>query len=192
MWCIYRITNHINGKTYVGQHKYIDLNDSYMGSGKLLQLAFKKYGLDNFSKDILISEIPTREQADKEEIRMISLERFNGHGEYNIVDGGQGFRGHHTEETKRKIGKASLGNHYAKGHNIGNKHALGNVLSEETRNQMGRSRLGNANNGIRFIMCLETGEVHRTVEWIKLGYKNVHLVAKAQRESCRGFHFRYV
>lgn len=32
MYCIYKITNLINGKTYIGQHKYKKLNDSYMGN----------------------------------------------------------------------------------------------------------------------------------------------------------------
>lgn len=192
MWCIYRITNHINGKTYIGQHRYTNLNDSYMGSGKLLMLAIKKYGLCHFSKEILISDITTREEADKEEIKMIALERKNGHSEYNIVDGGQGFRGHHTDESKRKISKAFIGNQYAKGHNIGNTYALGNVLSEKVRKQMGMSRLGNANNGIKFIKCLETGEVHRTLEWVKLGYRNAYSAAKHRDKSCRGLHFEYV
>lgn len=31
MYCIYRIVNKINDKTYIGQHKYKKLNDSYMG-----------------------------------------------------------------------------------------------------------------------------------------------------------------
>lgn len=34
MYYIYRITNKVNGKTYIGQHKYLDLNDKYKGSGK--------------------------------------------------------------------------------------------------------------------------------------------------------------
>lgn len=85
-----------------------------------------------------------------------------------------------------------LGNKYAEGKNLGNQYAKGNVLSEETRKQMGKSRLGNANNGIRFIKCLETGEVHRTLEWVKLGYKGAYLVAKHEHKTCRGLHFEYI
>lgn len=193
MYCIYRITNLINGKTYIGQHRYDVLNDGYMGSGKLLRKSIKKHGIENFKKEILISKIPTRKYANKAEIMYIANARSKGKAEYNIVDGGQGFVGaHHTEETKRKIGLASVGNQYAKGKNVGNTHAKGNVLSEETRKQMGISRMGNANNGIAFIKCIESGEVHRTREWLNLGYRNAYLVAKGLRKSCQGLHFVYV
>ena len=84
------------------------------------------------------------------------------------------------------------GNKVAKEHSIGNTYALGNVLSEKVRKQMGMSRLGNANNGIKFIKCLETGEVHRTLEWVKLGYRNAYSVAKHRDKTCRGLHFEYV
>lgn len=193
MWCIYRITNLINGHTYIGQHKYNKLNDGYMGSGKILKNAIKKYGIDKFAKNILISRIPIREYADKAEINMIAKERSRGKAEYNIVDGGEGFRGgHHTDETKRKIRLASLGNNHAKGHNIGNKNALGNYLSEETRKKMGQSRKGNTNNGIAFIKCIETNEIKRTNEWIQAGFKNAYQVAKGRQKTCDGYHFVYV
>lgn len=42
MYYIYRITNLINGKTYIGQHKYKKIKDTYMGSGKILKNAIKK------------------------------------------------------------------------------------------------------------------------------------------------------
>ena len=84
------------------------------------------------------------------------------------------------------------GNQVAKGVNIGNKHALGNVLSAETRRKMGISHKGNTNNGIAFIKCIETGEVFRTCEWISKGYKNAYLVARGYRKTCNGKHFTYV
>ena len=98
MFYIYRITNKINGKTYIGQHKYTDLNDSYMGSGVLLHKAYKKYGKENFSKEIIYSRIQLQETADSMEKFAIAKERKIGKAEYNIDAGGH----HHTEASRAK------------------------------------------------------------------------------------------
>lgn len=49
----YKITNTINGKYYYGVHKTTNINDGYMGSGRALTNAYKKYGKSNFVKNIL-------------------------------------------------------------------------------------------------------------------------------------------
>lgn len=50
---IYKITNKINGKFYIGQHKSLHFDKNYFGSGILIQRAVKKYGKSNFNIDIL-------------------------------------------------------------------------------------------------------------------------------------------
>ena len=50
---LYQITNLVNNKIYVGVHRTKDLNDGYMGSGKVIKRAIEKHGTGNFRKDIL-------------------------------------------------------------------------------------------------------------------------------------------
>ena len=109
MYYIYRITNKINGKTYIGQHKYKNLNDSYIGSGVLLAKAKKKYGIENFEKEILEFDIPNVDLANDWEQMYILFERAKGKAEYNIASGGLGHIGHHSEETKKKMSKTRTG-----------------------------------------------------------------------------------
>ena len=54
---IYKITNLITNKSYVGQHKSSDSWDNYMGSGKYLKSSMKKYGRRNFKKEVLKDNI---------------------------------------------------------------------------------------------------------------------------------------
>lgn len=51
---IYRITNLINGKMYIGKHKTKNIDDYYFGSGKIIKSAVKKYGKSNFRKEWLM------------------------------------------------------------------------------------------------------------------------------------------
>ena len=47
---LYKTTNLINGKSYIGIHKTNNLNDGYLGSGFAITEAIEKYGKDNFKR----------------------------------------------------------------------------------------------------------------------------------------------
>lgn len=50
---LYKITNLVNQKYYIGVHNTDDLDDGYMGSGSAIQRALKKYGPLNFKREII-------------------------------------------------------------------------------------------------------------------------------------------
>ena len=85
---IYKTTNLINGKIYIGQDK--NNNPKYLGSGLLIARAFKRYGITNFKKEIL--EIcDSKEALNKQEIFWINeLSSTNKEIGYNISKGGTG------------------------------------------------------------------------------------------------------
>lgn len=113
---IYKTTNLINGKIYIG--KDVRNLNCYLGSGKLLKKAIEKYGKNNFVKEIIevcdnLIELSEREKYWIKELNSIK----NG---YNLTEGGTGGdtftnnsnkeeirdklkKRKHTEVTKRKI-----------------------------------------------------------------------------------------
>ena len=56
---IYKITNKINGKFYIGKHKYTGpgLDPKYMGSGVQIKNAIRKYGKENFVVELLFYKL---------------------------------------------------------------------------------------------------------------------------------------
>lgn len=86
---VYKITNLINGKIYVGCHSTDILDDGYLGSGKTLRKAYQKYGLMNFKREIL-SIHPTDQEMFAEEARLVNQEFLSRPDTYNIRLGGFG------------------------------------------------------------------------------------------------------
>jgi len=86
---IYQITNKLNGKIYIGVHKTLDMDDGYMGSGKLLKYAIKKYGIENFEKTIL-KHFKSEQEMFKEEVEIVTEDFIKRKDVYNIAIGGCG------------------------------------------------------------------------------------------------------
>lgn len=184
MYCIYIITNKVNGKTYIGQHKYSDESNPmgrYKGSGVLLHKAYKKYGIKNFEIEILYKRIRDKETVDAMEIWAIKKYK----PEYNISVGGKGGSYKRSLETRQKISLAHKGTknphttEWNKKISEANKGRKQKPTSEETRKKMSENRKG------------------KKLYWLE-GYKHSEetrrKISEASKgnKSTTGYHWRLV
>lgn len=92
MYYVYKITNLLNNRYYIGVHKTNNFKDDYMGSGILITKAIKKYGLENFLKEKLFEYetldealLKERELIDTTDPRIYNL-HFGGKGGWDYVN----------------------------------------------------------------------------------------------------------
>jgi NUMOD3 motif len=101
---IYLVTNNLNGKQYVGQTTTSDGR----GHGQLVTAAYKKYGKEHFSYDIICDRIdnrPTLNFVEKFWIKVMNCRIPNG---YNIDHGGSS-KDKVSDETRKKLSKSLTG-----------------------------------------------------------------------------------
>lgn len=142
---IYKITNILNKKVYIGQTWNVDLKKYFTnshihhkGRPKLFN-AIRKYGKSNFTIEKLLS-VQTQIEADRIECEMILKHNSINRG-YNIQLGGHG--GKHSNETKVKISNACKGKKISEIiKNKISKARLGMKFSEDTKNKMSVSKIG--------------------------------------------------
>jgi hypothetical protein len=86
---LYEIKNTVNGKIYVGVHKTKSLDDGYMGSGKVVSNAIRKYGIKHFTKTILETFDNSADMFAKEK-EVVNDEFLARTDVYNLRRGGTG------------------------------------------------------------------------------------------------------
>ncbi|ADI55494.1 SegD homing endonuclease [Escherichia phage IME08] len=176
-YLIYKITNLINNKIYVGAHATTDVNDSYMGSGVNIVKSIKKYGLENFKKEILFN-FETSEEMYAKEAELVDEAFVMRTDTYNAALGGKGnpvivalqepgyremlsekTKAGMTKEVRAKMSKSKTGSKESKEHrenkSIANKkfyenrdsHLKGRKLSEEHKAKIRE----NSNKGKKFV-----------------------------------------
>lgn len=103
---IYKITNKINGKFYIGQS--VDIERRFMehktphGTMTSVKLAMKKYGKENFSFEV-IEECSEDELNEREMYWIATLKP-----QYNRCGGGTGAKGHHvSKEVRSELSRKS-------------------------------------------------------------------------------------
>lgn len=88
MFFVYKTTNIVNGKFYIGVHSG-SIDDNYLGSGIALRRAILKYGRDNFKREIL-EIFECKQAAYKHEELLVGEELVHSNECYNLKSGGYG------------------------------------------------------------------------------------------------------
>lgn len=156
---LYKITNNINGRYYIGARSCDCLIccDKYFGSGKILKQAIKKYGKQSFSKEVL-AEFESRQQVFAAEKEIVTQSFIDNDETYNITIGGNmppSNKGKHlsqqhkeklrisnlgkkrTDQTRLNISLAGMGNTngFKPGNNYGSSHKGTVVVKDKQGNR---------------------------------------------------------
>ncbi len=114
---IYKTTNLLSGKYYIGMHSTDNLEDGYLGSGTRLRYSINKHGVENHVREIL-EFVDSREELKKREKEVVSLDEIAKDECMNLKVGGEG--GLSGKEHYNSFTKAGI-NNFKKTEEIRNK-----------------------------------------------------------------------
>ena len=174
---IYKTTNLLSGRYYIGMHSTDELNDGYLGSGTLLRRSINKHGKENHSIEIL-EFLNSREELAAREKQIVSLQEIAKKECMNLKVGGLG--GLSSEKHKQNFINAGLDSRkvcrqdlkWVAWHsvqiklgqeksNFNHKTFLGKTHTTETIEKMRESRKGKGlgSNNSQFGKCWITNEI---------------------------------
>lgn len=210
-YTIYKITNTINNKIYIGSHATKDLSDNYMGSGKRLKQALEKYGLANFKKEILFVFKDSTSMYLKES-ELVDENFVKRTDTYNLKIGGiGGLKGYnHSKETKNAISKKNKGKKFSK-------ETLEKMrIAQQNRDPKTRFNVGKSSKGIPKskehrlkmklsnkpprkdiqVICVETGKIFSSgkeaANHVGLKCSADLLKSTENNKIVKGFHWRKI
>lgn len=137
----YKITNLINGKFYYGIRSTDRdiINDFYLGSGIRITDAIKKYGKENFIKEI-IADYPTRKEASDHERLAVTMDLVLDENCYNLRCGG--LNGNHiSQEQRDNLRLKNLGKK-ASEETLQKMREVHKNITAETRQKMSKAKKG--------------------------------------------------
>jgi len=213
---IYKITNNINGKVYIGQSVNIKsrwkehVNALKRGDSgcTLLQYAWNKYNEDNFSFEVL--QLCSEDMLDEIERKYILLYDAVNNG-YNIESGGNKNK-HLADKTKQKLSKLAKERlsdptknpMYDKHHTDETKAKIsaskkGKLVSEETKKKLSEIRVGHPgyNKNLTPVYCVELDKIFSCAsEAAKiLGIDGTNILPCCRhdygRKTCGGYHWEF-
>lgn len=177
MHYLYRITNQLDGKVYIGQainpkrrwtdHKW---NAKQLNAVQYVSRAMGKHGISNFVFEVIAT---CKTQEDANETESILIEQYCSRDKefgYNIKPGGN--NSPHAESTKEKIRQATIQQIAEKGHP-----AAGRIVSEETRQLIRKIRLENP---VEY-----TSEVRQRMSEAHIGTKDTKETKEKKSDSAK-------
>lgn len=216
---VYKITNKINGKIYIGQtvrslEKRWSCHCSASSKCLAISRAIQKYGKDNFSIEVIDTATSKNELNEKEKYWIAYYDSVNCG--YNCTYGGDGVVA--TDEVKRKISLANTGRKLSKEsrrklsikkrdlYKDKNNHPrYGKKLNEEQRKRLSEAHIGfvmkeetkrkiSEAEGKK-VINIDTGKVFNSIleakKYYRLKGNHIGEVCKGKRKTCGGYHWKY-